>query len=58
MLSSSVHTNNKKEILIPVKGLTDGLDGTEEVECSINFTEQPNRSCLSLHYNESKHLSL
>lgn len=46
----------KKDILILEKGPIDGLDDatiTSEAEYSINFTEQENKFCLSLYYNES-----
>ena len=55
--NSSVHGyNKKKDILILVKGPTQGLDGTTltaDTQYSINFNEQYNKFCLSLHYNES-----
>ena len=45
--------NNKKDILIPGKGLADAFDDTTltaEKEYSINFTEQQKKFCLRLHY--------
>ena len=57
-ISSSVHDNNKNEdILIFVKGQTQGLDNTTitaEAEYSINFFKITKKFCLSLHYNGSK----
>ena len=54
-MSSAVHIdNNKKDILIFGKRPTQGLDKTTltgEKKCSINFTEQQKKFCLSLHYN-------
>ena len=54
-MSSSVHTDNKKEdILIIGEGATQGLDDTTittENKYSINFTISKNKFCLSLHYN-------
>ena len=43
----------KKYILILGKGPTQGLEQTLNAEkmCSINFTENNNKFCLSLHYN-------
>ena len=41
-------------ILILIKGPTDVLDDTmvtTEKEYSINFTDQQNKFCVSLHYN-------
>ena len=55
-MSSSVHTNNKKkDILILVKGPTQGLEHTLTAEklYSINFTTENTKFCLSLHYNGS-----
>ena len=55
-MSSSVHAINKyKDILILVKGQTQGLDNTTltaEAECSINFSRpRPQiKFCLNLHY--------
>ena len=52
---SSVHIDNKnKNILTLRKGPTQGLDNfalTAEVEYSINFTEEGEKNCLSLHCN-------
>ena len=54
-MSLPVHVNNKnKDILIPGKGQTQGLDNitlTAEAEYSINFSRSQRRFCLSLHYN-------
>ena len=54
-IRSPVHIDNKKkDILILGKGPTDGLHDTTltaEKEYSLNFTEQQNKFCLSLHYN-------
>ena len=54
-MSSSVHVDNKgKDILIPGKGLTQGLGEdslTAEKMYSINFAEHSKKSCLSFHYN-------
>ena len=54
-MSSSVHAINKyKDILILVKGKTQGLDNTTltaEAECSINFSRPQIKFCLNLHYN-------
>ena len=53
MSSSSHIDNNKKDILVPGKGLTQGLEHTLTAEkmCSINFTVTKKKFCLSLHYN-------
>ena len=54
-MSSSVHIDNKNEdILILVKGSTQGLDDTiltAEAIYHINFTQPNKRFVLSLHYN-------
>ena len=54
-MSSSAHVDNKKkDILILGEGPAPGLDGTTltaEKKCSINFTENNKKLCLSLHYN-------
>ena len=53
-MSSYVHIDKKKDIIIPGKGPTQGLDDTKltsEKEYSINFTEQHKKFCLGLHYN-------
>ena len=54
-MSSSIHANNKtKNILVLGEGITQGLDDTTltaEKTCSINFTENNKKFCLSLHYN-------
>ena len=55
--SSSVHADNRKKgISILGKGPTDESDDntmTAETKYSINFSEQQNKFCLSLHYNVS-----
>ena len=52
---SLVHIDNwNKDILIPGKGLKDGLDDTTltgEKEYSTDFMEEQENFCLSLHYN-------
>ena len=52
-----MHIDNKgKNILIPGKGTTQGLDDTTltvEPPYSINFTRPDIKFCLSLHYNGS-----
>ena len=54
-MSLSVHVDNKgKDILILWKGPTQGLGEhslTAEKMYSVNFTENNEKSCLSLHYN-------
>ena len=60
-MSSSPHIDNKgKDILIPGKDRTQGLGEhslTAEELCSINFTKENAKFCLSLHYNgASSHL--
>ena len=54
-MSSSVHNNKKKRyISIPGKGPTQRLNDTAltaEKEYVINFNEQQQKYCLSLHYN-------
>ena len=54
-MSSSVHVGNKKKyILIFRERSTQGLDNTTltaEKMYSINFTENNNKFCLSLHCN-------
>ena len=56
-MSSSVHIDSKnKDILILVKGPTQGLDNTAltaEGEYSINFSRSQRKFCLSLHYSTS-----
>ena len=64
-MSSSVHLDNKdikkisyigKNILIPVKSPTQGLDDTKllgEAQYSINFSRPNRKFCLSRHYNRS-----
>ena len=55
-MSSSTHTDNKKDILVLEKGPTQGLEHTLTAEkmYSINFTVTKKRFCLSLHYNGAK----
>ena len=54
-MSSSVHVDNKeKDILILGKGPTQGLGEhslTSEKMYSVNFTDNGEKHCLSLHYN-------
>ena len=54
-MSSSVHVDNKgKDILILGKGPTQGLGEhslTAEKMYSVNFTDNGEKYCLSLHYN-------
>ena len=55
MSSSTKIHNRKKDILILVKGPTQGLEHTVTAEkmFSINFTKKKNtKICLSLHYNK------
>ena len=55
-MSSSVHVDNKKkDILILVKGPTQGLKYTLTAgkTFSISFTVAKSKFCLSLHYNEA-----
>ena len=55
-MNSSAHIDNKKkDILIPGKGPTQGLEHTLTAEkmYSINFTVTKNKFCLSLHYNRA-----
>ena len=53
MSSSSHIDNNKKDILILGKGPTQGLEHTLTAEqlCSINFSKEKTKFCLSLHYS-------
>ena len=55
-MSSSVHANNKtRNILVLGKDFIQGIDNTTiyaEKLYSINFSENNNKFCLSLHYNE------
>ena len=54
--SSSAHIDNeKKDILVLVKGPTQGLEHalTAEKMYSINFPVTKKKFCLSLHYNET-----
>ena len=57
-MSSSVHVDNKeKEILILGKGATQGLGEhslTAEKMYSVNFTDNGDKYCLSLHFNGTK----
>ena len=56
IMSSSVHVDNKKDILILNKSSMQELYNTmlnTEAEYSINFTKQEKKSCLYLHYNGS-----
>ena len=57
-VSSYEHIDNKtKYILFPGKDPTDGLDDTtlpEEKEYFVSFTQQQNKFCLRLNYNQSK----
>ena len=51
---SSHNGNREKDILIPGKEPTDGLDDTTvtaEAEYSVNITNSRNKICLNLHYN-------
>ena len=53
-MSSSTHIDNKKkDIVIPGRGPTQGLENTLTAEkmYSINFTVTKKKFCLSLHYN-------
>ena len=54
-MSSSVHDNNKtKNILALCEDFVQGLDNTTiyaEKTCSINFTKNNKKFCLSFHYN-------
>ena len=56
-MSLSAHLDNKgKDIVIPGKGTTRGLDDTTlttAAKYSINFSRLQRRFCLSLHYNGS-----
>ena len=56
-MSLSVHVDNKgKDILILGKGPTQGLGEhslTAEKMYSVNFTDNGDKYCLSLHYNEA-----
>ena len=51
MSSSAKIDNRKKDILIPGKGPTQGLEHTYGAEkmYSINFTEKSKKNCLRLH---------
>ena len=52
-MSSSIHIDNKKDILVLGRGPTQVLESTliAEKMYSINFTEKNKKFCLSLHYN-------
>ena len=54
-MSSSVHVDNKgKDILVLGKGPTQGLGEhslTAEKMHSVNFADNEDKYCLSLHYN-------
>ena len=53
-MSTSKHIDNKKkDILVPGRGPTQGLESilTAEKMYSINFTVTKKKFCLSLHYN-------
>ena len=54
-MNSSIHVDNKgKDILILGKGPTQGLGEhslTAEKMYSVNFTDNGDKYCLSLHYN-------
>ena len=56
-MNSSIHVDNKgKDILILGKGPTQGLGEhslTAEKMYSVNFTDNGDKYCLSLHYNEA-----
>ena len=53
MSSSARIDNRKKDILIPGKGPTQGLEHALSAEklYSINFTKKNTKFCLSLHFN-------
>ena len=52
-MSSSIHIDKKKDILVLGRGLTQGLESTLTAEKMylINFTVIKKKFCLSLHYN-------
>ena len=53
-MSNTIHIGNKgKDILVLVRGLTQGLESTLTAEkiYSINFTVTKKKFCLSFHYN-------
>ena len=55
-MSSSAHIDNKKkDILVPGKGPTQGLEHTLTAEnmYPIHFTVTRKINCLSLHYNKA-----
>ena len=55
-MSSSVHFDNKKKVLILGKGPAQGYDNaalTAEAQCSVKFSTSNRKCCLSLHCNES-----
>ena len=49
--SSSVHVDNKKDILVLGEGLTQGIQ--VQAKYPANFTRSGRRFCFSLHYNRS-----
>ena len=53
MSSSTKNDNRKKDLLIPGKGSTQGLEHrlTAEKMYSVNFCKDQTKFCLSLHYN-------
>ena len=56
-MSSSVHVDNKQNVLILGEGSTQGLDGsslTAQKKCSVIFAENNKTFCFSLHYNGAK----
>ena len=55
MSSSAQIDNKKKDILVLGKGPTQRLEHTLSAgkKYSINFTENNEKYCLSLHYNEA-----
>ena len=59
--SSYFHADNRnKDILVLGKGPTDWIDDTTltaEAEYSINYSEQQEKFCVRLHYNESNSLN-
>ena len=53
-MSTSIHIDNKKkDILVPGRAPTQGLESRKNAEkmYSINFTVTKKKFCLSLHYN-------
>ena len=53
MSTSTDIDNKKKDILVPGRGPTQGLESTltGEIMYSINFTVTKNKFCLRFHYN-------